>query len=41
MSGFTLLVVLTVMVVISGFFLTSGWQNYLDNRRKRKTDKIT
>ena len=36
MSDTTLLFVLTLLIFISGSFLTSGWHRYLMARRKRK-----
>lgn len=36
MSDTTLLFVLTLLIFISGSFLTSGWHRYLLARRKRK-----
>jgi len=36
MSNITLMLVLTGLVVVSGLFLTAGWQKYLLHRRQKK-----
>jgi hypothetical protein len=38
MSDTTLLLFLTLLIFISGSFLTSGWHKYLMTRRKRKEE---
>jgi hypothetical protein len=41
MSDITLLFVLTLLVFVSGSFLTSGWDRYLASRHnKRQTRKM-